>query len=331
MTNGSNCTLNESYKFIYLPVAYSVSAFFGIIFNGFIFCRLVCKKKKKLNSSSLFTVNLAATDFLYAMSLVFLIHSYVVHDNWVFKDFMCRLVRFMFYFNLNVSVLFLTAISLYRYLGICHPMSTLRWQRRKVAIGICAFVWVVTIAESVPTLYFSGVTLTSRQEECWDFKPNSSLQDKPYSVTVIFTGFVFPFIVTLVFYSCIIHTLKNSLSLGSVRQDVKRVNAIRTIIVVLVIFIICHLPYNISKLVFFFSGGNSLTCEADALVKTYKSMRGLVSLNCALNPIVYFVKQRKSCRDSHVKTRTVFATISSNAKNIFPSLWQDERNPNETN
>lgn len=77
------------------------------------------------------------------MSLPFLVASYVMRDRWVFGDFLCRLVRFLFYFNLYCSIFFLTCISVHRNLGICPPMRTITLETKRAVKGTCVLMWGV--------------------------------------------------------------------------------------------------------------------------------------------------------------------------------------------
>lgn len=100
-------------------------------------------------------VNLATTDLMYGLSLPFLVASYVLRDHWVFGDFMCRLVCFLFYFNLYCSIFFLTCISVQHYLGICHPMRTITLESKRAVKGTCAMVWVVMFVLNCPIFRFA--------------------------------------------------------------------------------------------------------------------------------------------------------------------------------
>ncbi len=89
------------------------------------------------------------------LSLPFLVASYVMRDRWVFGDFMCRLVRFLFYFNLYCSIFFLTCISVHRYMGICHPIRNIALESKRVVRGICATVWVIVFILTCPIVKFA--------------------------------------------------------------------------------------------------------------------------------------------------------------------------------
>lgn len=123
----SPCSIDESYKYVFLPVCYSLTFLFSLTLNSVVLLRSCrhhggCRARRngaggggrRWNTSLIYMVNLATTDLMYGLSLPFLVASYVLRDRWVFGDFMCRLVRFLFYFNLYCSIFFLTCISVHR-------------------------------------------------------------------------------------------------------------------------------------------------------------------------------------------------------------------------
>uniref|UniRef100_A0AAV2KL60 G-protein coupled receptors family 1 profile domain-containing protein n=1 Tax=Knipowitschia caucasica TaxID=637954 RepID=A0AAV2KL60_KNICA len=86
-----SCNIDESYKYIFLPICYSFTFLFSLSLNSVVLIRSF-RRTKRWNASLIYMVNLASTDFMYSLSLPFLVASYVMRDRWVFGDFMCRLV-----------------------------------------------------------------------------------------------------------------------------------------------------------------------------------------------------------------------------------------------
>uniref|UniRef100_A0A672SA78 G-protein coupled receptors family 1 profile domain-containing protein n=1 Tax=Sinocyclocheilus grahami TaxID=75366 RepID=A0A672SA78_SINGR len=125
-----SCNMDESYKYIILPLCYSLTFLLSLVLNSTVLLwSYQCRSGPQWNTSLIYMVNLASPDLIYSFSLPFLVASYVMRDHWVFGDFMCRLVRFLFYFNLYCSIFFLTCISVHRYMGICHPIRTIALER----------------------------------------------------------------------------------------------------------------------------------------------------------------------------------------------------------
>ncbi|XP_028330449.1 P2Y purinoceptor 3 [Gouania willdenowi] len=242
------CSIDESYKYIFLPICYSFTFIFSISLNSVILYRSF-RQTKRWNASLIYMVNLATTDFMYGLSLPFLVASYIIRDRWVFGDFMCRLVRFLFYFNLYCSIFFLTCISVHRYLGICHPMKVITLESKKAVKSICVLVWIVVFALTCPIFRFAqtghvtrmaglgskestmtvnlsyqvvsgddnatSITMGGSIEEyqnCWDDAIDKEFSDYvPYGITLHLLGFFVPFSIIAWCYSHVVLTIFKTL------------------------------------------------------------------------------------------------------------------------
>uniref|UniRef100_A0A9J7YCH5 G-protein coupled receptors family 1 profile domain-containing protein n=1 Tax=Cyprinus carpio carpio TaxID=630221 RepID=A0A9J7YCH5_CYPCA len=151
-----SCSIDKSYKYIILPLCYSLTFLLSFFLNSTVLLRShQCRSGRQWNASLIYMVNLASMDLMYSFSLPFLVASYVMRDHWVFGDFMCRLVRFLFYFNLYCSIFFLTCISIHRYMGICHPIRTIALESKRAVRGICATVCVTVFILTSPIVRFA--------------------------------------------------------------------------------------------------------------------------------------------------------------------------------
>ncbi|KAM9846480.1 P2Y purinoceptor 3 [Aulostomus maculatus] len=244
----SSCSIDESYKYVFLPVCYSLTFLFSLTLNSVVLlrsCRLhgsCCSGsggRRRWNTSLIYMVNLATTDLMYGLSLPFLVASYMLRDRWVFGDFMCRLVRFLFYFNLYCSIFFLTCISVHRYLGICHPMRTITLESKRVVKATCALVWAVVFILTCPIFRFaqtgyvlrgssgilgargegdSGNRTGSQVEDskgymnCWDDAIDKEFADYvPYGIILHLLGFFVPFVIIAWCYSQVVRTIFQTL------------------------------------------------------------------------------------------------------------------------
>ncbi|MED6271028.1 hypothetical protein CHARACLAT_016158 [Characodon lateralis] len=235
----SSCSIDESYKYVFLPVCYSLTFLFSLVLNSVVLLRSCCphgagaSSGRRWNTSLIYMVNLATTDLMYGLSLPFLVASYVLRDHWVFGDFMCRLVRFLFYFNLYCSIFFLTCISVHRYLGICHPMRTITLESKRVVKATCASVWVVVFVLTCPIFRFAQTGEVTRRStgavgpegmrfgdnkteekyvNCWDDAIDKDFAEYvPYGIVLHLLGFFVPFGIIAWCYSQVVRTIFQSL------------------------------------------------------------------------------------------------------------------------
>ncbi|KAM9788621.1 P2Y purinoceptor 3 [Neosynchiropus ocellatus] len=229
-TSGLLCSIDESYKYVFLPLCYSITFLLSLTLNSVVLMRS-CRRPRsqRWNTSLIYMVNLATTDLMYGLSLPLLVASYILKDRWLFGDFTCRLVRFLFYFNLYCSIFFLTCISIHRYLGICHPMRTITLESRRVVRGTCATVWAVVFILTSPIFRFAQTGFVPQGTldatglhdfwdnktvpgkgyiNCWDDAIDREFADYvPYGIILHVLGFFLPFLVIAWCYTQVIRTI----------------------------------------------------------------------------------------------------------------------------
>ncbi|XP_041093345.1 P2Y purinoceptor 3-like [Polyodon spathula] len=318
----SSCHIDESYKYIFLPLCYSVTFLLSLVLNSIILHRSFCGaghrgggRAKRWTPSLTYMVNLAATDLMYGLSLPFLIANYAMRDRWIFGDPVCRLVRFLFYFNLYCSLAFLACISLHRYLGVCHPLRSLASRGPQRAVkGVCLLVWSVVFALTSPIFRFARTGKSwDGNTVCWDDAPDWELQEYvPYGITLHVLLFCLPFGVIGWCYSRVARTIFRSLgeeggggdgglhsssspppppshSFLSLRQ---RRKSIRRVVTITLLLALCFLPFHVTRTVFLLLKGSAwgADCHTVTLVSIcYKLTRPLASFNAWLNALLYFL------------------------------------------
>ncbi|XP_036404358.1 P2Y purinoceptor 3 [Megalops cyprinoides] len=325
------CSIDESYKYIFLPICYSFTFVFSISLNSVVLYRSF-RRTKRWNASLIYMVNLASTDFMYGLSLPFLVASYIMRDRWVFGDFMCRLVRFLFYFNLYCSIFFLTCISVHRYLGICHPMKTITLETKKVVKGTCVLVWAVVFALTSPIFRFAQTGNVTRGGEgfnagmpeafqnCWDDAIDKEFSDYvPYGIVLHLLGFFVPFTIIAWCYSHVVLTIFRTLRTqpqpegdgegqGRGRREMsvvlgprspyvhRRRKFIKTIITITLLFALCFFPFHVTRTLFLvLKETKGVPCHTMRMVSIcYKITRPLASFNAWLNALLYFLTKDKS-------------------------------------
>uniref|UniRef100_A0A8C5HF85 P2Y purinoceptor 3-like n=1 Tax=Gouania willdenowi TaxID=441366 RepID=A0A8C5HF85_GOUWI len=318
-----SCSIDESYKYIFLPVCYSLTFVFSLTLNSVVLVRSCGSGNRHWNTSLIYMVNLASTDLMYGLSLPFLVGSYVLRDRWVFGDFMCRLVRFLFYFNLYCSIFFLTCISVHRYLGICHPMRTITLESKRVVKLTCALVWLVVFVLTCPIFRFAQTgVVRGGYVNCWDDAVDEDFADYvPYGIVLHLLGFFVPFVVIAWCYSQVVRTIfrtlrsppkgeQTSVSIsGSQHSHYVRLRrkSIKTIVTITLLFALCFLPFHVTRTLFLMLRRGRLGgCNAMKAVSIcYKVTRPLASCNAWLNALLYFLTREKGSPCCWATERTV--------------------------
>ncbi|XP_039976191.1 P2Y purinoceptor 4 isoform X2 [Xiphias gladius] len=287
----SSCRFNEEFKYILLPVSYSLVFVVGFVLNATALWMFL--KMRPWNPSTVYMFHLALSDFLYVLSLPTLIYYYANRSHWPFGVAACKLVRFLFYANLYCSILLLTCISVHRYLGICHPIKALTWVKSRHAHLVCGVVWGVVTVCLVPNLFFVTTSRRDNDTLCHDTTSQQAFEEYvDYSSVVMVLLFGIPFGVIVVCYCLMARALcrpRRGIS-ASQQSRASHQKSIKLIIVVLVVFAVSFVPFHITRTLYYTSRVLKRNCDLLNIVNfSYKITRPLASVNSCIDPILYFL------------------------------------------
>ncbi|XP_051753020.1 cysteinyl leukotriene receptor 2 isoform X1 [Ctenopharyngodon idella] len=282
------CRDCEDFKYMAYTITYSVVFPIGFISNFvalFVFLRIESSKK---TANTVFMTNLAISDAGFSLTLPFRLVYYFRGGHWDFPDWFCRWCVFSFYVNLYTSVLFLTGLSVLRYIAVVHPMrnKTLATVRR--ASISCFVIWIFVAFLSTPFL-MSGTCEREGKIRCFEPANLKSWERISHLNYVgVSLGFVIPFITILVCYGCIIYKLANGKKIGNGKGN-SRQRALYLIVVVLSTFLLCFLPYHVIRTVHL----HAIVTKKNDQVKEYVLKFLVISLctaasNSCFNPLLYY-------------------------------------------
>uniref|UniRef100_A0A8C6VIG5 Succinate receptor 1 n=1 Tax=Naja naja TaxID=35670 RepID=A0A8C6VIG5_NAJNA len=272
----------------YLTTMYSLEFIFGFIGNvvvglGSLFYW------KTWKSGNIYLINLILSDLSFLCTLPWLVSTYSkgTDDNtW------CQFNRTILYFNLYTSILFLTFISIDRYLLIKHPFRNHFLQKRATAIVFSVAIWIWIILELSPIYYFITSHKNSNSSKCLDYgSSGDALHSLIYSLILTVTGFIIPLCIMWVFYIkthalLINHSLQFTTALPLEKPLV-------LIIMAVSIFSLLFAPYHIMRNVRIASRvsllWNPSTCTENLIKAVYTITRPIAFLNSVINPIFYFL------------------------------------------
>uniref|UniRef100_A0A3Q2P280 C-X-C chemokine receptor type 2-like n=1 Tax=Fundulus heteroclitus TaxID=8078 RepID=A0A3Q2P280_FUNHE len=241
--------------------------------------------KQALTPSDLYLLHLALADLLLAVTLPFWATS--VTQGWVFGDAMCKMVTVLQELSFYSSILFLTCISVDRYMVIVRAMEARRANRQVLSWAVCAGVWLVGGLLSLPGFYSSSFTPgNSTNVECGvRYDPQSA--DEWRLATRILRhalGFVIPLAIMLPCYGVTIRRLLH------VRGGFQRQRAMRVIVCVVAAFLLCWTPYHLAVMAdtFFRLKVVDYGClERTAVDQAMFATQSLGLLHSCVNPVLY--------------------------------------------
>nr|DBA21764.1 TPA: hypothetical protein GDO54_018363 [Pyxicephalus adspersus] len=316
----NTCVFDEKFKFFLLPVSYSVVFILGLPLN-LTAMWIFLTKMRPWSPTTVYMFNLALSDTLYLLSLPTLIYYYADRNNWPFGEILCKTMRFLFYTNLYCSILFLTCISFHRYMGVCHPLLSLQRMKAKYAHILCMGVWISVSICLIPNLIFVTISPNGNGTICHDTtRPGDFLQYVEYSTAIMCFLFGIPCLVIAGCYGLMARELLKPMFSGNHQTlPAYKRRSIKTIIAVLTVFIICFLPFHITRTIYYYARVLNANCNLlNAVNLSYKITRPLASANSCFDPILYFLAS-----DNYQKKLVSALTCVSNVcRRHLPAIHQ---------
>lgn len=296
-----NCTI-ENFKRDFYPIVYLTIFVWGILGNGFSIY-VFLQPYKKPTPVNVFMLNLAISDLLFITTLPFRADYYLRGSNWIFGDLTCRIMSYSLYVNMYSSIYFLTVLSVVRFLATVHPFRLLHITSIRSAWILCGSIWMLIMASSV-VLLSTGSEQNGNNLQCLDLSIKKVVKLQTMNYIALVVGFLLPFCILSICYLLIIRALlKVEVPESGLRVSHKK--ALTTIIITLIIFLLCFLPYHILRTL------HLLVWKVDSCVdgvhKAVVITLALAAANSCLNPFLYYFA------GENFKDRLRFAF-----KNVYP-------------
>ncbi|KAJ3602823.1 hypothetical protein NHX12_030569 [Muraenolepis orangiensis] len=287
--NNSSCgSINLRFTHTFLPTVFVIVFIFGTIFNVW-GLRSVFKGWKKMGNINVFVLNLGVADLLYVFTLPFLVAYYAQNSKWTFGYTFCKVTRFCFNLNLYGSIGFLTCISIYRYLGIVHPMKVMGKIRTGHSVAISAVVWMLVLIQILPDMFFDKHNENSTGS-CFDTTADHLVERyMPYSLGWTATGFAVPLLIIVACYGHVVVVLATNANVNTLLKQ----RCLKLVIMLTMLFAVCFIPYHVFRNLNLQNRISKLrgVCRdrSGTVYIAHQVGRGLASLNSAMNPLIYLV------------------------------------------
>ncbi|XP_036760074.2 succinate receptor 1 [Manis pentadactyla] len=273
----------------YLSILYGIEFIVGILGNttvvfGYLFCL------KNWNSSNIYLFNLSISDLAFLCTFPMLMRSYA-NGKWVYGDVLCITNRYMLHANLYTSILFLTFISIDRYLLMKYPFREHLLQKKESAILISLAIWVLVTLELLPILPLINPVIAGNGSSCIDYANSGDPKyNLVYSMCLTFSGFLIPLFVMCFFYFKIALFLKQRSRQLTTTLPIEK--PLSLVVMAVVIFSVLFTPYHVMRNVRIASRLGSRKqswCTQIIINSFYVMTRPLAFLNSAINPVFYFL------------------------------------------
>ncbi|KAL4008964.1 hypothetical protein ACER0C_002816 [Sarotherodon galilaeus] len=242
----------------------SVLAIFGNLLVGWV----IRTSQEILAPSDVYLFQLTIADGLLALTLQFCVAA--LTRGWLLGDFLCQLLHIVMDANFYTSIIFLTCISINRYLGDTS-------HQRMCSRILCTVVWVLGCALALPTL---SIHFDIGISTAWRLAIQGFIR--------VF-GFLVPAIVMTSCYSITVSRLL-------LTHGFQKHRAMRVIITIVVAFLLLWTPYQITMVIDILLRADLVQHDCDtrrslntALVATHC----LALLHSCINPFLYVAAEEK--------------------------------------
>ncbi|KAF7704640.1 C-C chemokine receptor type 6 [Silurus meridionalis] len=281
------CELKNMHEHLVTYHIYSFICALGLLGNVLVLVTYAFYKKAK-TMTDIYLVNVAIADLMFVLALPLIIYN--EQYNWSMGTWACKVLQGSYSINLYSSLLLLACISGDRYVAIVKARRSfgIRSRAQTYSRLICTIIWLFAIILSVPTFMYSRLGEDMNNDkietECiLDFETNGTAQLMKIVLPSmqVSMGFFVPLLVMCFCYCSVIYTLLRA-------KNYQRNKALRVVLAVVLVFILCNLPYNIMLLIHTIRLFKERDCTAEQKIHLALSVtRSLAYLHCCLNPILY--------------------------------------------
>ncbi|XP_030642578.1 chemokine XC receptor 1-like [Chanos chanos] len=277
------CRKDEVIKFgsIAIPIFYTVVLILS--FTGNILVIVILALYENLKSlTNAFILNLALSDLMFTLGLPFWA-CYLIWG-WTSGEELCKAVSFVFSAGFYSSTLFLTLMTIQRYVAVVHPLTDRGGRGPCFTATTSILVWALSGSAAIPDLVHSKVMLDPEKKEerlhC-EFDSTGMRHAFTYLQNIFF----------IVSFSVMGFCYVNILRVVLKSRTNKRHRTIRLIFTIVMVFFIGWAPYNIVLFLKTLSDQQVLGLNdcgvSNALDYALFACRVLAFSHCCLNPVFY--------------------------------------------
>lgn len=286
-----SCKITEdlrTYQHNMYAVVYSVILAPGLLCNVlalWVF-RVYIRETKK---AVVFMMNLALADLLQVLSLPLRIFYYL-NNSWPFGHPLCIICFYLKYVNMYASIYFMVCVSVRRCELIMRPLRY-NSSRQKRDWFICGLGWLLVFLACLPFPLLRNAT-SDNVLVCFSELPMRNIS-APAAWTLLIIaellGFIIPLILVLA-CTCLTAGSLRERTEGAMPDQGEKKRALRMVLSCAVVFLVCFAPYHITMPLDFLVKADALSdcLLRDLILRCHPVTLCLASLNCSLDPLMYY-------------------------------------------
>ncbi|XP_058270131.1 P2Y purinoceptor 14-like [Hemibagrus wyckioides] len=291
-----SCGLSEVPAHPFFIFSYSTVFLVCLALNTITMRVYYCTSLRFQSSVTVYLKNLAAADFFLCLVLPLRIANYA-NKSTAMQLIYCSFGASGFYLNMYASILFMEYIAVNRYLKIAYPLKTHVLQTANAARCISIITWT---SLSTMALIYTVVFLSTS----WGAAPNPhaigceslhSHQVKTvYKIIHCVSALIFAFVLVslILFYWGTMRRLQNAHPhVQAQSSHCKLSRSKRNMLVLVVVFCVCFVPYHLVRLPYAFVKpllqGCGISAKSFYIIKEVTVL--LSVLNACMDPLIYFI------------------------------------------
>ncbi|XP_041799095.1 C-C chemokine receptor type 2 isoform X1 [Chelmon rostratus] len=271
-----------------LPVLYYTLFCLGLLGNATVLWFLLRHIRLK-TMADVCLLNLALSDLILAVSLPL----------WAYNSqsvAICKLMTGVYQLGFYSGTLFVTLMSVDRYLAIVHAVAAMRARTLSYGITASITIWVISVSVAIPQVIFASLEIDP-DDNSWQCQPlyPEDMQRFWKMLRNFSENLVGLFVCLPIMIFCYVKILV----VLSKSRNSKKDRAAKLIFTIVCVFVVCWVPYNVTVFLQTLQLFEILSnCEASKNINSAMNFAEIIALShCCVNPVIYaFVgeKFRKS-------------------------------------
>ncbi|KAK2912106.1 hypothetical protein Q8A67_004239 [Cirrhinus molitorella] len=226
VSNGDACVPKPQH--MSLAVILCLVYLLGLLLNGFSLWVFTCRIHK-WNSGAVLQFNLALSDAIITPLTPLMAAYFAMESNWVFGDFACQLKIAVLSMHFNGSVIFLTLISVHRYMSVVHFNRSSLIKRKVFVKKLCAAIWCFLIITGIFYGWLLPVTTEDNHNQCLTIY-QTKLTEAYFVINfvIFFFWFILPMAISVFCYSRLASSVSR-INISSVQGQSVKAKSMRMI------------------------------------------------------------------------------------------------------
>ncbi|KAK2822613.1 hypothetical protein Q5P01_022678 [Channa striata] len=281
----------RTFASLFLPIMYTICLVVGVAGNALVVAVYAYHKRLRTMTDT-FLTHLAVADLLLLFTLPF--WAVDAARGWELGEVVCKIVSACYTVNFTCCMLLLACISLDRFLALARVQGREqrgRLQRvfnRRTCWTVCLAVWSTAFMLGLPDLILSEVRWVSNRNMCLAIYPPSMARGGKAALEIaeVLLGFLLPLLVMVICYGSMGRALRGL----PTESRGKKWKAMRVLLIVVGVFVVTQLPYNVVKVYQTMDSVYSLVTHcgtSKVLDQAAQVTESLALAHCCINPILY--------------------------------------------